>query len=449
LGLLKFPDGFLWGAATAAYQIEGAWNEDGKGENIWDRFSRRPYNIRNGDTGEVACDHYHHLQEDVQIIKSLGLNAYRFSISWARLLPGGIGQVNSKGLDFYHRLVDLLLEAGVQPVATLYHWDLPQKLQDLGGWGNRLSTDWFCEYAQLAFDKLGDRVKLWATFNEPWIIAFFGNAYGIHAPGLADYSLAYQVMHHLLLAHGMAVDVFRQGAYPGEIGIVLDIEHMLPSSNAQTDRQACQRYQENHSGISLEPLLNGRYPQAVLDWAGRSAPVIQSGDLDQISRPIDFLGLNYYNAVEIGYDPDGGFLKCRVFHKTLPMFGYTEMGWGIYPPGLMAMLLDVQSRARDLKLFITENGCAAVDRPDVNGFVADWDRVHYLRAYLMAAHQAIRAGVNLQGYFHWSLMDNFEWTHGYSRTFGLIRIDYKTQARLPKQSYSWYRDVITRNGVEE
>ena len=214
MGLLKFPEGFIWGAATAAYQIEGAWNEDGKGENIWDRYCRRPYSIRNGDTGEIACDHYHHLQEDVVLMKSLGLKAYRFSISWARLLPGGIGPANPKGLDFYSRLVDLLLEAGIQPVTTLYHWDLPQALQDLGGWGNRQSTDWFCEYARLAFDRLGDRVKLWATFNEPWIVAFLGNAYGTHAPGLADYSLAYQVMHHLLLAHGKAVEVFRRAVIP-------------------------------------------------------------------------------------------------------------------------------------------------------------------------------------------------------------------------------------------
>ena len=449
MGLLTFPEGFIWGAATAAYQIEGAWNEDGKGENIWDRYCRRPYRILNGDTGEVACDHYHHLKEDVQLMKSLGLNAYRFSISWARLLPGGIGAVNPKGLDFYNRLVDLLLEAGIRPLATLYHWDLPQALQDLGGWGNRLSTDWFCDYARLAFDRLGDRVKLWATLNEPWIVAFHGNAFGAHAPGFADYSLAYQVMHHLLLAHGKAVELFRQGGYPGEIGIVLDIEHVMPASDAPADLDACQRYRQHHSAIGLEPLLRGSYPPAVLDWAGRSAPVIQAGDLAQISRPIDFLGLNFYNAVEVGYDLEGGFLKCRVAQKTLPMHGYTEMGWGIYPPGLLAMLLDVRAQAPGLKLFITENGCAALDRPDAQGFVADWDRVQYLRGYLTAAHQAIQAGVNLQGYFHWSLMDNFEWGYGYSRTFGLIRIDYKTLARLPKQSYSWYRAAITRNGIEE
>jgi len=449
LGLLKFPEGFLWGAATAAYQIEGAWNEDGKGENIWDHYCHRPSTIRNGDTGDTACDAYHHLHEDITLIKALGLKAYRFSISWARLLPGGIGPANPKGLDFYSRMVDLLLEAGIQPVTTLYHWDLPQALQDLGGWGNRQSTDWFCEYARLAFDRLGDRVKLWATFNEPWIVAFCGNAFGVHAPGFANYHLAYQVMHHLLFAHGKAVDIFRRGGYPGEIGIVLDIEHMMPASQAEADQLACQRYQQNHSGIGLKSLLEGRYPQPLLDWIGKSAPVIQDGDLAQISRPIDFLGLNYYNTVEVAYDPDGGFLKCRATHKTLPMYSYTETGWGIYPQGLLAVLLDVQSRAKDLKLFITENGCAAVDRPDANGFVVDWDRIHYLRLHLMAAHQAIQAGVNLRGYFHWSLMDNFEWAQGYSKTFGLIRIDYNTLKRLPKQSYSWYREVIARNGVEE
>jgi len=449
MGLLKFPDGFTWGAATAAYQIEGAWNEDGKGEGIWDRYSHRLSVIRNGDTGDVACDHYHRLEEDVAMMKDLGLKAYRFSISWPRVLPAGFGSVNPKGLDFYNRLVDLLLEAGIKPAVTLYHWDLPQALQDLGGWGNRQTTDWFGEYAHLMFDRLGDRVKLWATFNEPWIAAFHGHAMGVHAPGMADYGLAYQVMQHMLLAHGKAVKVFRQGAYSGEIGIVMDIENIRPASGSEADQTACQRYRDHHAAVWLEPLLDGRYPPAVTDWLGKSAPVIQDGDLGLVSQPIDFLGLNYYNAVEIGFDPGGGLLKCRTTHLTSPMAGYTEMGWGIYPDGLLQTLKEMGKRTGDLKLFVTENGCAAVDQPDAKGFVVDRERINYIRSYLIAIHQAIQAGVNLQGYFYWSLMDNFEWAEGYSKTFGLARIDDKTQARLPKHSYFWYHDVIASNGVME
>jgi beta-glucosidase len=447
--MLKFPDGFLWGAATAAYQIEGAWNEDGKGESIWDRYTHRSGTICDGDTGDVACDHYHRLEEDVNLMKALGLKAYRFSISWPRVLPGGFGQVNSRGLDFYSRLVDLLLEAGIQPVVTLYHWDLPQAIQDLDGWGNRQTTDWFCQYARLVFDTLGDRVRTWATFNEPWIVAFLGHGQGIFAPGIADHSLAYQVMHHLLLAHGKAVDVFRQGDYPGEIGIVTDIEYMLPASGREADRQAQQRYWEHHAEIWAKPLLEGRYSETIVDWLGKSGLSIQDDDLAQISRPIDFLGLNFYNTVVVGFDPGGGYLKCQVSHKTLPMSGYTEMGWGIYPAGLLATLLYFKERVKNLKLYVTENGCAASDQPDGNGFVADRDRIEYLRAYLVAAHQAIQAGVNLQGYFYWSLMDNFEWASGFSKTFGLVRIDYQSLARLPKKSFSWYRAVIARNGLEE
>jgi len=439
----------MWGAATSAYQIEGAWNEEGKGESIWDCFSHCPATVRHGDTGDIACDHYYRMPSDVALMKELGLKAYRFSISWSRVLPQGSGQSNPKGLDFYSRLVDHLLEAGIRPVPTLYHWDLPEALQDQGGWANRQTTDRFSEYARLMFDNLGDRVNMWFTFNEPWVAAFLGHADGIMAPGFASYSLAYQVLHHLLLAHGKTVGVFRQGGYPGEIGITLDIEHSIPASNQEQDLLAYQRYAENYTYQCLDPLFKGLYPPALLEWIGSSAPQVEPGDLQLISRPFDFLGVNYYRCTEVSFNPGGGFLKCDVKHKTMPMSGYTEMGWGIYPSGLTAVLMNLKEHYKNPKVYITENGCAAADEPDKKGFVVDRERINYIRAHLIAAHDALQAGANLQGYFAWSLMDNFEWAEGYEPKFGLVRIDPTDLSRVPKQSFFWYRDVIAQNGVNE
>ncbi len=447
--ILSFPEKFIWGAATSSYQIEGAWNEDGKGESIWDRFVHRPHTIRNGDTGDFACDHYHRISQDVALMKELGLKAYRFSIAWPRVMPEGRGQVNDKGVDFYDRLVDRLLAANILPVCTLYHWDLPQALQETGGWANREISDWFADYALLMFDRLGDRVPVWATLNEPWVTAFPGHAFGVMAPGLADNSLAYQVLHHELLAHGKALEVFREGGYAGEIGIALDIVHSEPASQNERDLAACERHTQNHNNLCLDPLLKGHYPQAIMDWIGIMAPHISEGDMEQISRPIDFLGVNYYHSTEVSFDANGGLLKCRVLQKTKPMWGFTQMGWGIYPSGLTASLINLKDNYGNPKILITENGCASLDQTDSNGFVFDWERINYLRIHLIAAHEAIRAGVNLKGYFVWSLMDNFEWAHGYLPKFGLIRIDDATRERLPKQSFYWYRDSIAQNGVAE
>jgi beta-glucosidase len=445
----NFPPGFLWGASTSAYQIEGAWNEDGKGESIWDRFSHRVSTIRNGDTGDIACDHYHRMPDDVALMKELGLKVYRFSIAWTRALPKGFGSPNPRGLDFYDRLVDQLLAAGITPAPTLYHWDLPLAIQDLGGWANRQTADWFVDYACLVFDKLGDRVRLWTTFNEPWVAAFWGHAFGVMAPGFADHSLAYQVLHHLLLAHGKAVDVFRQGRYPGEIGIAVDVEHTQPASDHVEDQRACQRYTENYPYLCLEPVLKGRYPPALWEWIGPSAPRVLEGDLEQISRPVDFIGVNYYRGMLVSFDPGGGFLKCHLEPMTSPMWGYTPMGWGVYPAGQTAVLLEIMQRYGNPKVIVTENGCAALDRPDSAGLVYDWQRIAYLRAHLIAAHEAIQAGVNLQGYFVWSLLDNFEWAEGYAQKFGLVRIIPSTLRRIPKRSFYWYRDVIAQNGLQE
>jgi beta-glucosidase len=444
----RFPENFIWGVATAAYQIEGAWNEDGKGESIWDRFSHLPYKVKNGDTGDVACDHYHRMPEDLALMRELEIKAYRFSTAWSRVLPEGRGQVNPKGLDFYDRLVDRLVESNILPVCTLYHWDLPQALQEQGGWANRDTADWFAEYAQIMFDRLGDRVSHWATLNEPWVVAFLGHGNGLMAPGFADTSLAYQVMHHLLLSHGKAVGAYRSGRYPGEIGIVVDIEHTQPASQSEADREAWQRYSDHYPWICTEPVFNGAYPAKLMDWLGPTAPKIMGGDLELIHQQVDFLGVNYYRGVEVGFDAGGGILKCQVRHLTSPMCGFTEMGWGIYPQGLRSVLLQIRDRYGNPNVFITENGCAAPDNLNEDGTVKDWQRVDYLRSHLSAAHTSIQEGANLAGYFHWSLMDNFEWAQGYSQRFGMVWIDYPTQQRIPKDSFQWYRAVIARNGLK-
>ena len=447
MGVLRFPDGFVWGAATAAYQIEGAWNEDGKGESVWDRFVHRPYNVLNGDTGDVACDHYHRMPQDVALMEELGLRSYRFSISWTRVLPQGHGTINAKGLDFYDRLVDRLLAADILPNATLNHWDYPQALQDMGGWPNRDSADWFVDYARIMFDRLGDRVPLWVTHNEPWVVAFLGYALGRHAPGICDYSRAYQAAHHLLLSHGKTVQLFRQGGYKGDIGIVLNLESLVPASEREADRAACQRVHQERFDLFLAPLFKGCYPHMLFDWIGPHQPQVQAGDMELINQPIDFLGVNHYLTYSVAHSITDSPLKATLSLISAPCWGQTEMGWGIHPNGLTAVLLDVQETYGNSRIYITENGCALPDKPDQTGFVADWERVNFLRAHLQAAWEAIQAGVNMQGYYVWSLMDNFEWAMGYEPRFGLVRVDYETGERIPKQSACWYTEVISQNGI--
>ncbi len=449
MSIRTFPEGFLWGAATAAYQIEGAWNEDGKGESIWDRFVRRKYNVLNNDTGDVACDHYHLMPQDVALMKELGMQTYRFSLSWPRILPQGRGAVNEKGLDFYDRLVDNLLAAKILPNATLNHWDFPQAFQDIGGWLNRDSIDWFTDYARVVFDKLGDRVPMWSTHNEPWVIAFRGNAMGTHAPGLCDYSKAYQTAHHLLISHGKTVELFRQDGYKGQIGIVLNLGHFEPGSERESDRAACQRAYEENVALFLDPLFLGRYPEMLFDWIGPHAPQVEGGDFTSINQPIDFLGVNYYTTEVISYALEGGLLKASRVPVSSPGLGHTEMGWGIHPAGLTAVLLNVKEKYGNPTMYITENGCGYKEVPDEKDFVSDWNRVNFLRVHFLAAQDAIQAGVNLRGYYVWSLMDNFEWAKGYGPRFGIVRINYETMSRTPKQSAHWYREVIAQNGVVE
>ena len=444
--LKQFPDGFIWGAATAAYQIEGAWNEDGRGESTWDHFSHSPYRTINGDSGDVACDHYHRWAEDIRMIKDLGIPNYRLSISWPRILSTGQGSPNSKGLDFYNRLIDELLKAGIQPNVTLNHWDLPQALENKGGWVNRDTADRFVDYAGIMFKQLGDRVNLWSTHNEPFIISYFGFALGIFPPGIADHSRAYQVSHHLLLSHAKAAKLYHQGGYKGQIGIVLNMDWLQPASNSQADLDARQRAFENNSGLYLDPIFKGHYPPGLFEWIGPMQPHIEPGDMELIKNSVDFLGLNHYTSNRVAYSI-GSMLKYNNTPLSAPGMGVTGTNWAINPIGLKNLLLELKEKYNNPPIIICENGCAMPDKVRRDGSIHDVRRVSYLRNYLSAAHEAIQAGVNLKGYFVWSLMDNFEWTSGYTKRFGIVHVDYGTQTRTPKKSAGWYSAVIARNGL--
>jgi beta-glucosidase len=444
---LRFPPGFLWGVAASAYQIEGAHNEDGKGESIWDRFTRWEAHILNGDNGDVACDHYHRYMDDVALIKSLGIPSYGLSISWTRILPQGRGAINQPGLDFYSRLVDELLRARIQPKCTLFHWDLPRALQDLGGWPSRDTAEYFAEYARIVFDHLGDRVRLWATHNEPWVCAFLGYGNGLHAPGICDYSQAYQAAHHLLLSHGKAVEVFRQGGYQGKIGLILNLNGLLPASDHEEDVAATQRVHDETHALFLDPVFKGAYPQDLFDYVGPHQPKVRANDLDIVHQPIDFIGLNYYNTDLVSFDLFGGLNKARLTPFSAAGWGRTEMDWGINPVGLKNEVLNIKENYGNPVLYLTENGCAAPDVPDDEDFVDDRDRSRFLQAHLEALHQAIREGANVHGYFVWTVLDNFEWERGYGKRFGLVRVDFRTQRRTVKQSARWYSEVIKQNAI--
>jgi beta-glucosidase len=450
--MITFPKDFVWGAATAAYQIEGAWNEDGKGESIWDRFAHTPGKIQNGDTGDIACDHYHRWRDDVALMRDLGLQAYRFSMAWSRILPNGRGKVNQPGIDFYSRLVDALLEANIMPFITLYHWDLPQALQNDGGWVSRDTAQTFADYADVITRALGDRVKNWITHNEPHVAAFLGYQDGTHAPGIADGASAVKASHHLLLAHGWSVPIIRQNSARAQVGIVLNTALAMPASNRSEDADAVRQVDGRVQRWFLDPLYGRGYPADMvaeytnLGFLPDGGAFIQSADLRAIAAPADFLGLNYYNRslVQHGTLAHGGPFPKNV---RVPDAEYTEMGWEIHPDGLDQLLNRVYFDYRPPKIFITENGASYSDAPDARGSVNDTRRIDYLRAHLAAAHRAIGAGVPLAGYFVWSLLDNFEWSYGYSQRFGITWVDYATQQRIPKASARWYADVIGQNGL--
>jgi beta-glucosidase len=450
---LAFPADFLFGAATAAYQIEGAAAVDGRTASIWDTFSRTPGRVVEGHRGDVACDHYHHYAEDVRLMAALGLNAYRFSTSWPRVRPGGRGAPNQKGLDFYRRLVDELLDHGIEPWLTLYHWDLPQALEDAGGWPVRDTAERFAEYAVILHDALGDRVSRWITLNEPWCSSFLGYGSGDHAPGRTEASAALASAHHLLLGHGLAAQAL--AARGTRAGVTVNLYAVSAATGSPADADAARRIDGLANRFFLDPLLAGGYPD---DVVGDLAEVsdfafVRDGDLATIAAPLAMLGINYYSRYVVSGDgpaephwrravPWPGSEHVRFGNRSLPR---TAMDWEIDPPGMVEVLRRVAGEYPPLPLYITENGAAFHDVPGPDGIVDDQDRVAYLDAHLRACLAAIAAGVPLKGYFAWSLMDNFEWTWGYTRRFGLVYVDYDGgRRRIPKSSAGWYGDVIRR-----
>jgi beta-glucosidase len=467
---LRFPERFVWGAATASYQIEGAATEDGRGRSIWDTFSHEPGNILDATTGDIACDHYHRFAEDVSIMADLGLGSYRFSIAWPRILPTGSGAVNQAGLDFYRRLVDALLERDIAPLATLYHWDLPQPLQDAGGWQQRDTAQRFADYAQVVARALGDRVPTFTTLNEPWCSAFLGYGSGVHAPGVTGLESALTAAHHLNLAHGLGAAALRATLPPtGRVSLTLNLAVVRAASGSPEDRNAARHVDGLANRLFLDPVLRGHYPADVLDdlrhltdWS-----FIRAGDEAAINVPLDVLGVNFYSPTRVAAatadlaaaasarwtnDPMGtrgpSPYPGTDLAYSMPQDGpYTAMGWRIEPASLTELLLRVHRDYPAIPLLITENGAAFDDEVGQDDAVHDPERLDYLRGHLTAVHDAIAQGVDVRGYYAWSLLDNFEWAWGYSKRFGIVHVDYDTQQRRVKDSARWYRDVIAANTV--
>ncbi|ANS78171.1 Beta-glucosidase [Serinicoccus hydrothermalis] len=465
---LTFPRDFLFGSATAAYQIEGAVHEDGRGDCIWGPFSATAGKVVEGHTGAVACDHYHRMPEDVALMRSLDLGAYRFSVSWARVCPDG-RTVNQQGLDFYSRLVDELLGAGIRPWVTLYHWDLPQALEEQGGWPDRGVVDRFVDYALAVHDRLGDRVRQLTTLNEPWCSAFLGYAAGVHAPGRTEPSAALRAAHHLLLSHGRAVSALRERDPDLELGLTLNFTEMQPQDpDSAADRDAVRRLDGLANRFFVEPITRGAYPQDVIEDLGELWPqdLVRDGDLEEISTPIDVLGVNFYTSTMVtGAEPQDAAraaLQARTYDGPSPNVGsehvvtvrrglpVSDMGWEIRPAALHELLLRLQrdyTGPAGTRLYVTENGAAMPDVPDADGFVDDQDRIAYLDGHLRAVHAAIEDGADVRGYFVWSLLDNYEWAFGYTKRFGIVRVDYDTQRRTPKASARWYADVAGSGSI--
>jgi beta-glucosidase len=441
-----FPDGFLWGAAVAAYQIEGSPLAHGAGASIWHRFSHTPGRVANGDTGDVACDFYRRYRDDVRLMRELGLTAFRFSVSWSRVLPEGKGRVNRRGLDFYERLVDALLEQGIRPVVTLFHWDLPAALDDRGGWLNPDIADWFADYGRVLFRALDDRVPMWTTINEPWVISDGGYLHGKLAPGHANLFEAPIVSHNLLRAHAAAVRAYRAGGRHA-IGLVVNLEPKYPASRKPEDLAATARADAYMNRQYLDPVFFGRYPKELSGIFGEAWPDFPAAEVEAIREKIDFLGINYYTRSVTKADNSAWFLRARTVHQK--RHTHTQTNWEVYPDGLTDALLWVKKRYGKIPLYVTENGAAFYDPPMANGTtLEDPLRVSYLRSHLRAAQRALEQGVDLRGYFVWSLLDNFEWSHGYSKRFGIVHVDYDTQLRTPKASARFYSDVIRARGAE-
>jgi len=443
---IRFPTGFLWGAATASYQIEGAWQEDGKSESIWDRFSHTPGMIDDDSTGDVACDHYHRWRDDIALMRRLGLKAYRFSTAWPRILPDGYGTVNQTGLDFYSRLTDGLLDAGIEPFITLYHWDLPQVLQDRGGWPARMTAQAFVEYTDVVTRKLGDRVKYWITLNEPWCSSILGYFLGDQAPGHHNLGDAAAAAHHLLLAHGWAMSIIRRNCHDCQAGITLNLSPQTPASDSEADAIAARKADGTLNRLFLDPLSGRGYPQDVVEDNRLEMAFVRPSDLAIIATPIDFMGVNYYVRSIIRSE---AIPEHRNAPRTItPNPETTEIGWEVYPEGLYELFARLVADYQFPAYYITENGAAYDDHLGPDGMVDDPRRIAYLQAHLVQAARAIADGVPLRGYFVWTLMDNFEWSRGFSKRFGLAYVDYATQERIPKASARWYSRVIAENAVE-
>ncbi len=440
--LLNFPPDFTWGVATASYQVEGAGNEDGRSPSIWDTFAATPGKILDGSSGAVACDQYHLYPHDIQLIKDLGATAYRFSIAWPRILPDADGRVNERGLDYYDRLIDNLLETGIEPYATLYHWDMPQSQHDRAGWDQRGVIDGYLNYVDVVTRAFSDRVNHWITLNEPWCSAFLGYAFGVHAPGIQDFNAALRASHHLLVAHGRAVPLIRaNGGAQTRVGLVLNLGWHDAATDSPEDRAAARISEGFGNRWFLDPVFKGRYPADMLALYGEENVPIQPGDLEAASAPLDFLGVNYYsrNVAAAGGQPPFNL------HPVQPEGSeYTAMGWEVYPEGLYRLLAQLKDEYQPKAIYITENGAAFDDQLE-NGEVHDSRRVAYLQAHFAAANRAMAEGVPLKGYFVWSLLDNFEWGYGYTKRFGIIYTDYASQQRTIKDSGKWYRQLIRQN----
>ena len=437
----RFPAGFAWGVATAAYQIEGAVAEDGRGDSVWDTFGRQPGAIRDGHTGDVAADHYYRWREDVELMSRLGIGAYRLSIAWPRVQPQGTGPANDRGLDFYDRLADALLARGITPVPTLFHWDLPQPLEDKGGWLARDTAYRFADYAALAAERLADRIPLWITLNEPFVVMAYGYALGIHAPGKALMLGALPAAHHQLLGHGLASAALRS-AGARQVAITNNYTPAWPASDSAADVAAAAAYDVLHNRLFTDPVLLGGYPDLCAFGIGHDGPgCVRDGDLALISAPLDALGVNYYSPTRLSALPDSP-LPFRL--EPVPGYPVTAFGWPVVPAGLTEMLLLLQKRYGQAlpPVWITENGCSTDDTVAADGTVDDQFRIDYLDGHIRAVHEAITAGVDVRGYLVWSLIDNFEWAEGYHQRFGLVHVDFSTQRRTPKASFGWYRDLI-------
>ncbi len=447
----SFPPDFLWGTATAAYQIEGAVREDGRGASIWDTFSHTPGKIVDGSTGDVACDHYHRWSDDIKLMQEIGIRSYRLSIAWPRVMSSGSGAINQQGLDFYARVIEGLLEAGIKPVVTLYHWDLPQTLQNRGGWPARATAEAFANYADMMVRRLGDRVQRWITHNEPWCTSILGHYLGEHAPGDRDMVKALAAAHHVLLSHGLATQAIRATNSKLEVGITLNLTPGEPASDREADLQATHTFDGFFNRWFLDPLAGRGYPQDMQVLYGAAMPQVEANDLAVIATPTDFLGINYYTRALVAYDRSQPLKFAQLSPEQLVANGAqtTEMGWEIYPQGLGDLLLRIHREYAPKALYVTENGAAFADEVGADGQIHDPARTRYLHTHFAEAERAIKAGVPLRGYYVWSLMDNFEWAFGYTKRFGITYVDYTTQQRILKDSGRWYQRVIAENANVE